>query len=149
MSVPSYLPKQFAQISLGDSRSFNIKLAFTVFFSNLIILIDQYKIRFLNLDQTLLFLRSQVICLKNWKLWRAVTTSKFIFFLSKLCKFPTLQCVQKDVPDILYFAKSWAINKNVKKHGFCKCVETRSFLIFEKSKQNEKNPGHPFVDAGK
>ena len=136
MSVPSYIPKQFAQISLGGSRSFNIKLAFTVFFSNLMILIDQYKIRFLNLDQTLLFLRSQVICLKNWKLWRAVTTSEFIF-LSKLCTFPTLQCVQKDVPDILYFVKFWAINKNVKKHGFCKCVEIRSFLIFENNSKSK------------
>ena len=40
------------------------------------------------------------------------------------------------------------INKNVKNE----CLETRSFLIFannSRSKQNEKNPEHPFVDIGK
>ena len=44
--------------------------------------------------------------------------------------------------------RSWVINKNVKNE----CVETRSFLIFgnnSRSKQNYKNPAHPFVDIGK
>ena len=44
--------------------------------------------------------------------------------------------------------RSSIVNKNVKNE----CVETRSFLIFannSRSKQNKKNPAHPFVDIGK
>ena len=40
----------------------------------------------------------------------------------------------------------------IKKTGFCDYVETRSFSIFvnnSRSKQNKKNPEHPFVDIGK
>ena len=58
--------------------SFNLKLAFTDWF--FIILIKLSKIWYLNLDKALLFPRTKVICLKNWKLWRAPTTIKFIIF---------------------------------------------------------------------
>ena len=62
-------------ILLQVARVVNLKLAFTDwFFDNLIILIKLCKMQYLNLDKALLFLRSQVICLKNWKLWRAPTT---------------------------------------------------------------------------
>ena len=44
----------------------NLKLAFMDwFFYNLIILIKLCQIWYLNLDEALLFLRNQVICLKN------------------------------------------------------------------------------------
>ena len=48
----------------------------------------------------------------------------------------------------LILFRSWVIDKP----GFCECVETRSFLILannSSSKQNKKNPEHPFVDTGK
>ena len=56
----------------------NLRLAFTEwFFYNLIVLIKLYKIRYLNSDKALLFLRNQVIYLKNWK---SPTTIKFNSF---------------------------------------------------------------------
>ena len=64
------------------ARVVNLKLAFKEwFFYNLIIQIKLYKIPYLNLDKTLLFLTNQVICLKNFKLWRARNTAKFNIFL--------------------------------------------------------------------
>ena len=48
----------------------------------------------------------------------------------------------------LILFRSSVINKT----GFCECVETRYFLILannSSSKQNLKNPTHPFVDIGK
>ena len=64
------------------ARVVNLKLAFKEwFFYNLIIQIKLYKIPYLNLDKTLLFLTNQVICLKNFKLWRARNTVKFNIFL--------------------------------------------------------------------
>ena len=65
-------------IYLKVARVGNLKLIFRYyFFYNLVILIKLYKIRYLNLDKALLFPRNQAICLKNWKLWRAPTASKF------------------------------------------------------------------------
>ena len=59
----------------------NIKLGFTdLLICNLITLIEQCKIHYLNLDKALLFPRNQTICLKNWRLRRAPTTKKFIIF---------------------------------------------------------------------
>ena len=56
----------------------SLKLTFMeLFFYNLVILIKLFKIRYLNLDKALLFPRNQAICLKNWKLWRASTTTNF------------------------------------------------------------------------
>ena len=39
----------------------------------------------------------------------------------------------------------------MKKLGFCECVETRTFLVFastSRSKQNERNPEHPYIGIG-
>ena len=56
----------------------NIKLALIDWFCyNLITLIKQYKIWYLNLDKTSSFLRNYVICLKNWKLWWDPSNIKF------------------------------------------------------------------------
>ena len=62
-------------------RVVKLKLVFMKwFFINLVILMKLYKIRYLNLDKPLLFPRKQAICLKNWKLWRAPTATKFNIF---------------------------------------------------------------------
>ena len=90
-----------------------------------------------NLDKAVLFPRNQAICMKNWKLWRAPTVTKFNIILLTFCTRFLLSNVFKGV---LLF-----INKNVKNE----CVETRSFLIFandSRSKQNKKNTEHSFVD---
>ena len=59
----------------------NLKLAFTGwFFYNLVMLINLNKFLHRNVDKALLFLINQVICLKNWKLWRDLTTIKFNIF---------------------------------------------------------------------
>ena len=90
---------------LRATRAVNSKLAFTQsFFYSLIILIKLCKIRYLKLDKALIFPRNQVICLKNWKIWRAPTTIKFnIFFAEILLTFPTKQCLQESVRDFLNF----------------------------------------------
>ena len=71
----------------GDFRHERVKVACVVklkfmewFFYNLVIVIKLYKLRYLNIDKVLLFSRKQVICLKNWKVWRAPTTTKFNIF---------------------------------------------------------------------
>ena len=61
-----------------------------VIFQNLLILIKLYKIRHLNLDRALLFPKIQTICLKNWKLWRAPTTTKFNTFWWNIVHFSHL-----------------------------------------------------------
>ena len=63
------------------ARVVNIKLGFMDwFFYRFIILIKQCKIPFKTLDKALLFSRNQVYCLKNWKLWRVLTTVEFNIF---------------------------------------------------------------------
>ena len=53
-----------------------LKLAFMEwFFYNVVILIKLYKIQYLNLHKALFYPRNQAICLKNWKLWGAPTTT--------------------------------------------------------------------------
>ena len=89
------------------------------FFYNLIILIKLFKIRYLNLDKTLLFPRKQAICLKNLKLCRAPTATKINIFLLRFCTRFLLNNVFKRV--------SLFINKNIKNE----CLETRSFLFLQ------------------
>ena len=69
------------------------------------------------------------------------------YFLLKLSRHFLLINVYKRVFGIFFISlKSWVI----KKTGFSECAETRSFSIFAKrSKQNKKNPKHPFLDVGK
>ena len=147
------------------ARVVNLKFAFTEWlFYNLIKVMKLHKILYLDLDKALLFSRNQVICLKNWKLWRVPTTVKFNNLnlpLPKLnppspgetsFKKPRLirvNDVYKRVFGIfLIFFRSWVIIKNVKN----KCVETRSFLFFtnnSRSKQNKNNSEHAFVDISR
>ena len=75
---------------IKTARVVKLKLAFMEwFFYNLLILIKLCKIWYLNLDKELSFLRNQAICLKDWKLWRAPTTTKFNIFAEILHTFPT------------------------------------------------------------
>ena len=119
------------------------------FFYNLVILIKLHKICYVNLDKALLFSRNQAIFLKNWKLWRAPSTTKFNIFCWKFCTHFLHNNVYKRVCGLFFILlRSWVINKNIKNE----CEETRSFLIFannSRSQQNKKNPEDPFVDIGK
>ena len=116
----------FFNTTVKVARVVKLKLTFMEwFFYNLVILIKLYKIWYLNLDKALLFLRNQAICLKNWKLWRAPTATKF--FLLEFCTRFLLNNVSKSVFEIFFILfRSWVINKNVKNQ----CVETRFFFIF-------------------
>ena len=81
-----------------------IKLAFMEWiFYSLVILIKLYKIRCLNLDKALLFLRNQAICLKNWKLWRSLSTTKFNISRWNFAHVFYLTSLQKDVLDFFCF----------------------------------------------
>ena len=97
------------------------------FFYHLVILIKLCKIRYLNLNKVLLFPRNQVICLKNWKVWRHPTNTKFNIF-AEFCTRFLLSNVYKRVLGIFFILlRTWVINKNVKN----KCAETRSFLFLQ------------------
>ena len=126
---------------LKVAHEVNLKLAFMEwFFFKLVILIMLCKIRYLNLDKAL----SSAICLKNWKLWRASTTTKFHIFCWSFAHVSYLT-------GFFILFTSRVNNENI--HN--KCVETRSFFIFansSRSKQNnnnKKNPEHLFLDIGK
>ena len=112
------------------------------FYYNLIILINYWKMPYKNLDKALLFLRNQVFCLKIWKLWRAPTILQFnIFFY--------LPMSTKGCAWFLFIPfRSWVICKNSKRPGFYTLV-FYTFINNSRSKQNKKNPTHPFVDITK
>ena len=54
------------------------------FYYDLIILIKQCETPYRSLDKALLFPGNQAICLKNWELWQAPTTTKFYIFVKFL-----------------------------------------------------------------
>ena len=102
-----------------------------------------YKIWYLNIDKALLFLRNQAICLKNWKLRRAPTTTKFDIICWNFAHVSYLTISTKGCSGFFILFRTWVINKNLKND----CVETRSFLIFANnsgSKQNKKKSRIPF-----
>ena len=78
---------------------------------------------------------------------KTLTSSKY--FLLKFDTYFLFTNVYKRVLGIFFISfRSWVI----KKTGFCEGVETRSFSFFannSRSKQNKKNPEHPFLDIGK
>ena len=127
------------KVFLKVVRLFKLKLAFMVqFFYNLVILIKLYKMRYLDLDKTLLFPRDQAIGLENWKLWRARTAKKFGIFWWNFAHVSYLTMSIKECPGFCcVLFRSWVINKNVKNE----CVKTMSFLISannSRSKENKK-----------
>ena len=72
-------------------------------FDNLVAIIKLYKIRYLNLDKALLFPRNQAICLKNWKLWRAPTATKFNIFCWNFAHVSYLTMSTKGGSGFFYF----------------------------------------------
>ena len=85
---------------------------------------------------TLLFSRNQVLCLKNWKLWRAPYKTLIFFFL-KFCTHFLLAKVYKRMFGIFFIFLRLELFAKTKKD------------LDSRSKQNEKNPKHFFVDIGK
>ena len=127
------------KVFLKVVRLVKLKLAFMEqFFYNLVILIKLYKMRYLDLDKTLLFPRDQAIGLENWKLWRAPTAEKFDIFWWNFAHVSYLTMSIKECPGFCFVLfRSWVINKNVKNE----CLETMSFLISannSRSKENKK-----------
>ena len=63
--------------------------------------------------------------------------------------FPSYECLQKSGGIFFILLRSWVIDKP----GFCESVETADIFLFlannSSSKQNKKNPIHPFIDIGK
>ena len=144
---------KFIKHLLKVARVIKLNLAFMEwFFYNLVILIKLYKIPYLNLDKTLLFPRNQAICLITRKRWRAPTATNFNIFWWNFAHVSFLVMPTKGCSGFFFFFlilfRSWVVNKNAKSE----CVESRSFFIFantSRSKQNDKNPKHTFVDIGK
>ena len=127
---------QLHQCIFKVARVVKLKLAFLEwFFYNLVILIKLYKIWDLNLGKALLFLRSQAICLKNWRLWRSPTATKFNIFCWNFAHVFYLTMSTKGVRDFSILIRSWIINKNVKSEW----VGTRSFLIFANNSRSKQN----------
>ena len=99
------------------------------------------------LRQTSIISKKPVFCLKNWK--RAATTIEFNIFCWYFAHVFYLVMSTKVCAGFFFILlRFWVINISLKSE----CVETRPFLIFANnswSKQNKKNPTHPFVDIGK
>ena len=92
------------------------------FLYKLVILIKLYKTRYQNLDKH--------------KVW---------YFLLKFCTFFLLNNVYKRVFGIFFILfRSWVICKNKKRHGFYALV-FHIFINNSRSRQNKRNPEHPFV----
>ena len=80
------------------------------------------------------------------KTWRAPTAIEFNIFYWNFVHIFYLIMSTKGCSEFFLF-RSWVINKNVKKQ----VCRNQAFLIFannSRSKQNKKNPAHPFVDIG-
>ena len=128
----------------------NTKLGYLDWFLYyLIILIKQCKIPHKTLDKALLFSKNQVFCLKNWKLWRAPTTTEFNIFCWNFAHVSYLLMSTKGCSGFFKILfRSWVICKNWKWPGFYTLIET-SFLNNSRSKRYKRNPEHSFVDICK
>ena len=86
---------------------------------------------------------------KKFKTLTSSTTVEFNIFCGNFPHVSVLRMSTKMCVGFFFILfRSWVIDKN----GFCECVETRYFLILannSSSKQNRKNPTHPFVEIGK
>ena len=79
---------------------------------------------------------------------KTLTCYSSVFFVETLHLFSTYQCLQKGVLHFFISFRSWVIYKNLKRPAFYILI----FYIFinnSRSKQNQKNPTHPFVDITK
>ena len=84
-----------------------------------------------------------------WKFERAPNFRRVQYFFADIFNtFPSYQCLQKGARDFFILSRSWVFLQKLKWPGF----ETLAFYIFinkSRSKQNKKNPEHPFVDINK
>ena len=87
-----------------------------LFFYNLVILIKLFKIRYLNLDKALLFPRNQAICLKNWKLRRASTTTNFygVIFYNLVILIKLFKIRYLNLDKALLFPRNQAVSGKLK-----------------------------------
>ena len=86
-----------------------------------------------------MLLRNLVFCLKNWKLWWALTTIELNIFLLKLCTCFLFTNVYRRVFRIFLFCLDLELFAKVKKD----LVSAHSFFTFtnnSRSKQNKKIP---------
>ena len=115
----------------------------------MVILIKQYKIPYKILDKALLFSINQVFCLKNWKFWRAPNAIDFDNFCWNFAHVPYLPMSTKRCVGFFFILlRIWVICQNQKISGFYTLTKT-SFIDNLRSKQNKRNPTHPFVDICK
>ena len=123
----------------------NIKLDFMDWlFYNLVILIKQWQIPYKYLDKVLFLSRNQVFCLKNWQLWRALTTIDLNNFCGNFAHVSYLPMSTKRIFGIfLILFRTWDICQNKNRPGFCILTETR-LINNSRSKQNKKNPKRMF-----
>ena len=68
------------------------------------------------MDKTLLFLRNQVFCLKNWKLWRAPTTIDFNNLCWNFADVPYLPMSTKECVGFFYFCLELELFAKIKKY---------------------------------
>ena len=108
------------------------------FFYNLVMLMKLCKIQQLHWDKAPLFLRNQVICLKNWKLRRGPTTTQCDIFGWNWAHVSYLTMAGSSG---FYLDLELLIRKE--KNEF---VETRSFYFLQKTQEQNKieNPWTPF-----
>ena len=106
-----------------------IKLFFmNWFYYNLIILIEQCKIPYKNLDKALLFSRNYILSLKIWKPWRASTTLQFNTFCWNFAHVFYLPMSTKGCAGFLLFCLDLKLFAKIKKvvSAFCTLI----FYIF-------------------
>ena len=111
-------------------------------------LINWSRIQYLNLGEALLFPRNQVICLKNWKLFRTPTTSPFKNFCWNFTHVSVLHMSTKGCVEFFSFCLYLKLLINL----FSVSVQKPGLFWFWQITQvliKIKNPSHPFVDIGK
>ena len=130
---------------LKVARVVKLKLAFMEwFFYNLVIIIKLYKIWHLNLDKALLFPRNQATCLKNWKLWRPATTTKFNIFCWNFAYISYLTMSTKECSWFFWFCLDLELLIKTQNTRVCR---NQIFLIFannSRSKQKLEKSRTPF-----
>ena len=101
------------------------------------------------MDKTLLFLRNQVFCLKNLKLWWAPTTIDFNNFCWNFVHVPYLPISTKGCVGFFKFCLELGLFAKIKKYLVSTHSQKPALLITQYLNKIKKNPTHPFVDIRK
>ena len=143
----SRIPLIWHSLMLKVARVVNIKLFFheLILLIDLIILIRKCETPFKNLDTSLLLLRKQLLCLKNWNLWQAATTIEFNIFNRNFIHVSYVPMSIKGCSGFFYFVLILSYMQKSKRLSFY------IFINNSKSKKNnkKKNPERPFKDIVK